>query len=142
MLQQMEEEKKLNKKIYQLEQESRQQQERLKLTLEGDVYDQSMGKRRADIEGQWGYKKIRAQGQQGREAYDSPTNNYFENGVPGWNVYGDETGTIGLKNKRRQVAKPGKTKAKERARAKGKENKMVKTKERKSSPHHRAATTP
>ena len=113
MLQQMEEEKKLNKKIYQLEQESRQQQERLKLTLEGDVYDQSMGKRRTDSEGQGEYKKIRAQGQQGREAYDSPTNNYFENGVPGWNVYGDETGTIGQKKQTETSGKTGKTKAKE-----------------------------
>ena len=53
----MEEEKKLNKGIYQLEQESWEQQERIKLTLQGDIYDQSMNKRRADSDGQSELKK-------------------------------------------------------------------------------------
>ena len=57
MLHQMEEEKKLNKRIYQLDQESWGQQERLKQTLQGDIYDQSMNKRRADIDGQAELKK-------------------------------------------------------------------------------------
>ena len=57
MLHQTEEEKKLTKKIYEIEQESRKQQERLKLTLDGNMYDQSMSKRGAESEGGNEYKK-------------------------------------------------------------------------------------
>ena len=119
----MEEEKLLNKKIYQLQQETWMQQERLKGTLQEGTYDQPMNKRRADSDGKTEQKKSKSQESRGREAYNSPTNGHLANMIPnwGWNVYGDEVGTIGSitqsnmhaqKGKNGEKGKGGKTKGK------------------------------
>ena len=87
-------------------------------------------------------RKRRAQGNQGREAYNSPTNNHLANGVPGWgcDVYGDEIGTIGQKTQTETSVQKGTTREKGKVREKENGRKTGRTKGQKPSFQNQTAT--
>ena len=124
MLEQMQQEKELSRKIYEFENATRKQEEELKHQLGGTAEDQSMSKRRADSDGEGeNYnKKSRAQYENGRSAYDSPSNRAIKGAGYSWNMYGDETGTIGNKEpKKGHGNEKGKGKGKNKGKGKGKQ---------------------
>ena len=128
-MEQMQEEKEVNRKIYEFENAARENNERLRIQLDGTGGDQSMSKRRADSDGESENfnKKSRSVNKGGGNEYDSPYNRKLQEEGYGRDQYGDEVGIIGQKEQRKGK---GKDKGNGKTKEKGKESKKVTAQER------------